>query len=337
MSNNSYSGPTGNAPGPGLENKSANRQETKPSVSTSQFYCQRILTVMQFIDDHLDQDLSVDRLAEVALISKFHFHRIFKGTIGETLNAYVVRRRLERAAKLIKYNSELSVTDVCFQVGFNSPEHFSRCFKEKFGVTANAYRNSDPADPDSLKNSKIYQELAEGSFYHIHLESRSMPRNDFKVQVRSLPEYNVAFVSDVFGDDGMNLVNAYLHLMEWANEHGFFNKDSIRLAVSRDDIEITPADQYRMEYCISVPEGTKGTGRVGVRSTHGGLYALIHVQGDIHLVAQAWDFMYKHWLPTSDYIPVDQPAIENFLKGPEEIGWETFDLEVGIPVKRHRT
>lgn len=296
-------------------------------------YIESITRVVKYIDDNLDQELSVERLADVALFSKFHFHRIFKGAVGESLTAYVIRRRLERAIFLFKSRGDLTVTQVALEVGFNSPEHFSRSFKDKFGVTAQAYRNSDEKNPDSLKNSKMYQAVSENSFYHIYEQSRDMKPEEFSVAVREQPEYEIAFISDVFGIDGTNLVNAYLQLMEWANENDLNGNGAVQFAISRDDIEITPAEQYRMEFCISVPRGTPVGGRIGIQTLKGGTYALIPVQGDIHRVAQAWDHLYKFWLPQSNFRPIDEPAIEVFHKGPDEIGWENFDLEIGIPVE----
>lgn len=296
-------------------------------------YVESINRVLKHIDDHLDSDLSVDRMAEIALFSKFHFHRIFKGAVGETITAYVIRRRLERSIFLFKSQPQLSVTQVALEVGFNSPEHFSRKFKEKFSVTAKEFRTSNPKEQDSLKNSKMYQEVSQDSFYHIYQQSREMDTFDFSVIVRDQPQYRVAFVSDVFGLDGTNLVHAYNHLIEWASDKHLNLRDAVQFAISRDDFEITPAEQYRMEFCVSVPEAVNGGGRIGIQSLCGGLYALIRVKGDIHQVAQAWDYLYKHWLPQSDYRPIDQPAVEIFLEGPDQTGWEVFDLEIGVPVR----
>ena len=66
----------------------------------------------------------------------------------------------------------------------------------------------------------------------------------------------------------------------------------------------------------------------------GGLYATLQVQGDIHQVAQAWDYLYKVWLPDSLYAPRNFPAIEEFIQGPEDIGWETFDMNCRIPIQK---
>lgn len=305
-------------------------------MQVQEHYLESVHRVLTYVDDNLDSDLSAGRLAEVALFSKYHFHRIFKALTGETVSAFVVRRRLERAVFLFKSQPGLSVTDVALRVGFNSPEHFSRCFKERFNVTATRFRQSDNTNPESLKNSRIYQEVSPHSFYHTYLESRNSDAASFEVQLKQFEETPVALVSEKFGKDGTALVEAWNHLMEWADARSLRTEDCKRYAISRDDFEVTAAEDYRLDFCISIPPDVVTGGRIHSSRICGGTYALIHVTGDIHQVAKAWDFLYKDWLPLSNFTPVNEPAVEIFLEGPETIGWEQFDLEIGIPVVESR-
>ena len=71
----------------------------RPSEQT---YRERILKVQRFIQEHLDEELPLDRLARVAHFSPYHFHRIFRGLVGEAVNEYVRRLRLESAALALK-------------------------------------------------------------------------------------------------------------------------------------------------------------------------------------------------------------------------------------------
>ena len=297
-------------------------------------YLASIQRVLKTIDEHIDEELCLERLAEVAYFSKYHFHRIFKGAVGETLQNYVSRRRLERAVFYLKHQPQWSVTEVALRVGYQSPEHFSRSFKKKFGFSARQYSRESALESESLKNSKIYQELSEESFYHVYQQSRALPKSDFVVHIKDRETTDIAFISESFGDDGSPLVAAYLELMDWLETQSFMGPQLQRFAISRNDIEVTPAEQYRLEFCASIPKGTKNSGRVQLGQIQGGLYALIPVKGDIHKVAQAWDYLYKNWLPRSQFFPRDEPALEIFLQGPETIGWDQFDLEIGVPVRR---
>ncbi|HXC76140.1 MAG TPA: helix-turn-helix transcriptional regulator [Candidatus Acidoferrum sp.] len=83
--------------------------------------------------------LDIRALASVASVSEAHFVRTFRATFGETPHRYLQRRRVERAMFLLR-ESDRSVTDICFEVGFNSLGTFSRTFHEIVGATPIAYR-----------------------------------------------------------------------------------------------------------------------------------------------------------------------------------------------------
>jgi AraC family transcriptional regulator len=94
-----------------------------------QHYEDRVNRVLDYIATHLDGELSLTRLSEVACFSPFHFHRIFQGVTGETLNSHVRRVRLERAALLMRTSPRKRITDVALEVGFPGTAEFSRAFR----------------------------------------------------------------------------------------------------------------------------------------------------------------------------------------------------------------
>src|SRR6266700_2976443 len=106
---------------------------------THDTYRQRILTVQLFIQGHLDEDLSLDRLARVAHFSPFHFHRIFRALGGEAVSEYVRRLRLEAAAFVLS-STDRPVTVVAFDAGYGTHEAFTRAFRQMFGVSPSQYR-----------------------------------------------------------------------------------------------------------------------------------------------------------------------------------------------------
>ena len=91
------------------------------------------------IDRHFAGELDLDTLAGVAGISKWHFVRTFEATYGETPIRYLTRRRIERAAELLR-NANLTVTEVCMLVGFASLGSFSSRFTALIGDSPTAYR-----------------------------------------------------------------------------------------------------------------------------------------------------------------------------------------------------
>src|SRR6516162_6475678 len=100
----------------------------RPSEQT---YRERILKVQLFIQRHLDEELPLDRLARVAHFSPYHFHRIFKGLVGEGVSEYVRRLRLESAAIALK-TSRRGVTRIAFEAGYGTHEAFTRAFHQMF-------------------------------------------------------------------------------------------------------------------------------------------------------------------------------------------------------------
>ncbi len=94
------------------------------------------------MDRHYAEPLDIAALAAVAGCSEAHFIRTFRAVFGETPHRYLQRRRVERAMALLR--ADRSVTDVCFEVGFNSLGTFSRTFAEIVGVSPSVYQKRSP-------------------------------------------------------------------------------------------------------------------------------------------------------------------------------------------------
>jgi AraC-like DNA-binding protein len=90
-------------------------------------------------DRHFVEPLTVAELASVAMLSKFHFLRLFRAVYGQTPAAYLSERRVERAQDLLR-RTNLTVTEVCHAVGFSSLGSFSRRFSEVTGETPSQFQ-----------------------------------------------------------------------------------------------------------------------------------------------------------------------------------------------------
>ena len=99
----------------------------------------RMLRSRDAIDRAYAQPLDVAALASVASVSEAHYIRTFRATFGETPHRYLQRRRVERAMFLLR-ESERSITDICFEVGFSSLGRFSRTFRDIVGENPTDYR-----------------------------------------------------------------------------------------------------------------------------------------------------------------------------------------------------
>jgi len=106
----------------------------------------RLLRTRDAMDRDYAQPLDVAALARIALLSPSHFTRRFKATFGETPHQYLYRRRIERAKWLLR-GSDLTVTDICFEVGYTSIGTFTRTFVRLVGETPGRHRARGPLPP----------------------------------------------------------------------------------------------------------------------------------------------------------------------------------------------
>jgi AraC-like DNA-binding protein len=103
-----------------------------------------LLRTKDLVDARYREPLDVAELARAARLSQAHFSREFRRAFGETPHQYLLTRRLERAAALLR-NTDRSVADICFTVGLRSVGSFTTSFGRAFGLSPTAYRASYPA------------------------------------------------------------------------------------------------------------------------------------------------------------------------------------------------
>ena len=117
-------------------------------------YKKRICLAMNFISQNLGRDLSLDEIAERVSFSKYHFHRIFKAVVGETVAGFTRRLRLELAANHLIAKPSDDITSVAMDCGFSSSQNFAKAFHQHFGMTPTKYRKSKIGNMNS-KNENV--------------------------------------------------------------------------------------------------------------------------------------------------------------------------------------
>lgn len=94
---------------------------------------------VEYIHDHLDEDLSLINLAEQLNLSSFHFARLFKNSLGVSPHQYILQNRIDRAKKLIATSTDSNLTEIGLRVGFFDQAHFTKAFKRTVGVTPRSF------------------------------------------------------------------------------------------------------------------------------------------------------------------------------------------------------
>ena len=329
------------------------------SLNRHSEYMSRINRVIDYIDCNIDKYMTLNELANIANFSPYHFHRIFKAIVGETINNFIQRVRIEKAAMMLVSNPKKSITEIAFDTGFSSSASFARAFKEYFKMNASQWRKGGYGEYSNInqtvskngkKDSNQGKEYTHSSCYDLNaaadirsLEDQQNKRSDEmenkvegKVEVRKFPEMTVAYIRHIGpyqGDAGL-FEQLWNKLMKWAGPRELLNRKDLKcLCVYHDDPNITEQDKLRVSVCISVPENTSVDGEVGKMKVEGGKYAAGYFEIDPDQYQQAWDYMFGQWLPPSGYQPDDRACFEMFLNNPEEHPQHKHQVEICIPVK----
>jgi AraC family transcriptional regulator len=308
------------------------------SESTRIEYAARMTRVVDHNQSPLADPLDLERLAAVACFSPFHFHRLFHGWMGETLQSFVHRLRLERAAQLLIFDPLQSGSDIALECGFSSSSAFARAFKASFGLSASEWRKSKICQTNR-KPWKAGEDAALG-FSNLpgpmaRKKEIPMANSALEVQVRHVAPTTIAYLRHVgpYKGDAALFRRLFDTLFAWAGPRGFMRPDTSYLSLFQDNPNLTPAAKQRMEVALTVPEGTGPSGEIGVRRMEGGLYATARVRVTLQEYAAQWDALVADWLPGSGYQPDHRPAMEFYLNNPDTDPERLHHVEICLPVQ----
>ncbi len=156
-----------------------------------------INTVIDFIEINLSKQLTLEQLASIANLSKFHFHRTFKIITQETPNEYIIRKRIERIASILMYNKDTSISDLSIQFGFKDLSSFSRSFKKFYGISATELKKAKETSTKlkEVQNSKICKPRYIFQKYFCDTEETlEWMKNIGEITVQNLPKKDLAYI-----------------------------------------------------------------------------------------------------------------------------------------------
>ena len=154
------------------------------------------------------------------------------------------------------------------------------------------------------------------------------------VAVRELPRYRVAYMRYVGSYGPHGIPELWKRFREWLGTRGLLGLGSIRLGIGHDDPEVTAPEKCRYDACVVVPESFAADKWVNVIEVPGGKYAVAEFIGTADKIREAWEALYRSWLPGSGYQPDDRPCLEVYRGNPEVDGRPgTFRCELCVPVR----
>ncbi len=323
-----------------------------PSPAESRpIYVERVNAVIDYIETHLADDLSLATLAEVAHFSPYHFHRVFSTFVGETLSRFISRLRIERAAALLIQHPQRAITDIAIDCGLTNPSSFARAFRETFGMSATEWRDSgfrqyerEPGTTimDVIGNVGLVDErygittpglqTADGD---PQWEVRAGTLGTAEITIEQIPDLHVAYVRHTGRYQGLADVFADLfdRLVAWAQPRDLVRPDSLILSVYHDNPSITEDDKLRVSACITIPPGTETSGDVGQMIVPGGRFAVGRFNLGHLDYPEAWYTLAGGWLPDSGYEPDDRLPYERYPLDDKSPDPDKQRVDICLPVQ----
>ncbi|MGE4292891.1 MAG: GyrI-like domain-containing protein [Desulfovibrio sp.] len=294
--------------------------------STQHDYQERILKVLRHIQEHLDRETGVEELARLACFSQAHFHRFFKGMLGESLGEHIRRLRLERSALRLLI-TEQSVMDLALDAGYDTPEAFSRSFRRMFGASPSEYRRDarQRLVPDSPSGVHY---LPDGKRPGLHIRPRSCTMN---VEIKLMPSLRVAYMRHA--GPYFTVGETWNALCAWACPQNLFGPATLFLGVCHDDPQITPPDKVRYDACMTVPEHIVAQGPVGIQEVFGGEWAVCRHLGPYEGLQELYNRLVGVWLPQSGRELRESPSVEIYRNTPNDTPPEKLVTDVCLALK----
>lgn len=277
-----------------------------------QTYYYRFNEVLKYINFHLDEKLDLDKLASIAFVSKYHFHRLMKSYLGESLGTYVNRIRIETGAKLIKYSND-SVTDIAYKIGYETPTSFNKSFKKLFGVSPIYFRNNPNHSFETVKKSK------KNTSFDLVVENASIQ------PILILTNQSKGLIGSV------KLKDVWNELISFAAQNNLLTHKTKLYGIIWDDPSITEIQNLRYDACISVEQKFKTT-KFTLKRIAGGKYLCFTYKGDYKYLGDVYDQIFREYILTKNIVLREEPLFHQHLNDMKNTSTPNLLTKIFIPI-----
>jgi AraC family transcriptional regulator len=292
-------------------------------------YRERLQDAIDYIEEHLMEDLPLQEVSRRANASLYHFHRLFRAFVGESLMEYIRHRRLTGAARAL-VETRKPIIEVALDLGYSAPESFLRAFKAMFGTTPSAYRKK-------------------GRFREAHRKAILIGKGQSGI------EGGIAMFAKIVESKGFTIHGTLIHTTHgacrrevaglWARERAEEGVgESARLPGADSVFGVCfgacegcgprlEADGEAFPYLVGreAGEGSSPPDGLVEMKVPGGRYAVFEIEGGDEAIGRAVEAIYGRWLPESAMDLADSPVLEKYAAG--WTGGPGENMEIWLPVK----
>ena len=279
-------------------------------------YADRLSRVIDYIHAHLDDDLDLNRLADIACLSPYHWHRIYHAFYGETASATVRRLRLHRAAGELT-RSDTRVDVIATRAGYTSVQAFTRAFQASYRMPQAQFRLEGGADRWQSVPSDPIQ--SGGHIMH-------------HVEIRTRAALTVAAIDH--RGSYLDIGRAFEQLFRWCTLHASVDPAARMAGVYLDDPSIVPEADLRSRACMEIPANADIAfdQHVSRMDIAGGEFAVLTHIGPYTQLEFAYRWLYGDWLPTAPYQAANEPVHEIYLNNPRDTAPADLVTEIWLPI-----
>lgn len=286
-------------------------------------YHARMQRVLDHIDRHLDDNLDLDAMSDVAAFSKFHFQRQFTATFGLSVHRYVQLARMKRASYRLAFRHDQRVTDIAMDAGYDASDAFARAFRQRFGQSPSSFRTS----PDWESWLSAFGPLDNA---RSKLMQKTFTAAD--VTIRDVSPIPVAIMAH--RGDPATIGDTIQRFIRWRKAAGLSPKTSPTFNIFHSDPRTTPPAEYRVDLCVGTDRPIPANGeQIEAGTIPGGRCAVLRVVGNTDNLEPAALYLYRDWLPASGEEARDFPLYCQRLAFFPEVPEHEAVAELFLPLK----
>ncbi len=291
-------------------------------TTPADYYAQRFRRVLDYIEGHLDEDLSLESVSTVAAYSKHHFHRQFCALFGLSLHKYLQLLRTKRAGYELAFR-DTRILDIALTSGYESNEAFTRAFKATVGQTPSEFRTT----PQWQRWHLVQHPLAAVRSTHMKPDHRIED-----VTIIAFPETRVATLEHrgTIADLGATI----RRFIDWRRRNRLPPKLSATFNVQHGSHPDVVDGDYHVDLCAAtnVPIDPNPE-EVIAKAIPAGRCAVVRHHGSDDTLPATVMFLYATWLPASGEEPRDYPLFFQRVQFFPDVPEQAAITDVFLPIR----
>ena len=281
---------------------------------TKQQRAKIVNNALNYIYKYIDTNITLEELAKLNSISKYHFLRIFKEETNENLFQRISSIRLQKAAALLITNKHSSISQIAKLCGYSSHSSFIKAFKNKFIYTPTKWKNG------------AYNEFSNNNLNIKSFEAKEFDNLEINIEVNEEKYY--AYIRH----KGYNkeIKQTWQRLMAYAYEENL--EKNIQIGIHHDNPTISNNEECRYIACIEVEKDFISKKSLCVLKIPKSLCAIFTYKGSYGDVLKLMSYIYNHWLPNSHYEAKTLPSYAIYHKNHFLNKHKEFELDFYVPI-----